>query len=52
MPTSDTSFSSNAYCAVGMAFKPNHVGMLSQVKYFLRDMDQNEKAVFIGQTQF
>ena len=29
MPPSDTSFNDNKYCAVGMSFKANHVGMLS-----------------------
>jgi len=52
MPPTDTSFSENGMCSVGMAFKPNHVGMLSQVKFYLRDMDQNEKDIFIGNTQF
>jgi hypothetical protein len=40
----------NEFCSVGMAFKENHVGMISQVKYFMRDMDSNEKAVFIGES--
>lgn len=33
-----TPVDNNAECIIGMAFKENHVGMLSQVKYFLRDM--------------
>lgn len=40
----------NEYCVIGMAFKEAHVGMLSQVKWFMRDMDSNEKAVFIGES--
>jgi hypothetical protein len=39
-------------CVLGMAFKEGHVGLLSQVKYFLPDMDVDEKALIVGNTQF
>jgi len=29
-------------CFVGGSFKTNHVGMLSQVKYFMGDIEQKE----------
>lgn len=43
VPTTD----STETCVIGMAFKENHVGMISQVKYFMQDMDSNEKALFV-----
>ena len=48
VPTTDDS----EVCVIGMAFKENHVGMISQVKYFMQDMDSNEKAVFTDSTVF
>jgi hypothetical protein len=48
VPTTDDS----DVCVIGMAFKENHVGMISQVKYFMQDMDTNEKAVFTDSTVF
>ena len=37
---SDTS----SECSIGMKFKENHVGMISQVKWFMKYMDSNTKA--------
>jgi len=37
-------------CHVGMQFKENHVGLLSQVKYFMRDIIS--KDVFVNTTTF
>jgi len=33
-----------------MGFKENHVGMISQVKYFMPDMSVDDKAVMVGRT--
>jgi hypothetical protein len=30
-------------CQIGMAFKKSHVGMISQVKWYMADMDENTK---------
>lgn len=46
VPTTDN----NDICIIGMAYKENHVGMISQVKYFMQDMTTNEKADFVGIT--
>jgi hypothetical protein len=35
---------SNLECSLGMSFKEDHVGMLSQVKYFMGAMSTNKKA--------
>ena len=40
----------NSVCYMGMGFKESHVGMISQVKYFMRDMTADEKALLIGNT--
>jgi hypothetical protein len=39
-------------CVLGMAFKEGHVGLLSQVKFFLPDMDADAKALLVDKTQF
>lgn len=41
---------SNEVCILGMGFKENHVGMISQVKYFMPDMSVDDKAVMVGRT--
>lgn len=48
VPTTDDSNT----CIIGMAFKENHVGMISQVKYFMQDMTADDKAVFVDSTVF
>jgi hypothetical protein len=47
MPSID---SSKSECYVGGSFKANHVGMLSQVKYFMGDLDN--KAIFVDKLKF
>ena len=37
-------------CYVGMQFKENHVGLLSQVKYFMKDI--SSKDIFVNTTSF
>lgn len=37
-------------CQVGGSFKVNHVGLLSQVKYFLGEV--GDKGSFVDQTRF
>jgi hypothetical protein len=39
-------------CSLGMAFKEGHVGMLSQVKWFMPDIDTNEKNLLVDLTTF
>lgn len=39
-----------APCHIGMEFKEGHVGMLSQIKYFMPTL--NDKTVFVGKTKF
>jgi hypothetical protein len=46
----NTSTDTNTECSLGMSFKENHVGMISQVKYFMPDMDVDDKAVMVGRT--
>lgn len=40
----------SATCFVGMQFKENHVGLLSQVKYFMKDI--SSKDIFVNATTF
>jgi hypothetical protein len=40
----------SATCHMGMVFKEGHVGMLSSVKYFMRDI--SSKALFVNTTIF
>jgi len=42
--------STTSECFVGMEFKENHVGMLSQVKYFMGDID--DKMLYAGFLKF
>ena len=37
-------------CHMGMQFKEGHVGLLSQVKYFMKDI--SSKALFVNTTTF
>jgi len=37
-------------CFVGVGFKPGHVGLISQVKYFMGDIA--DKSVFVDATKF
>lgn len=37
-------------CHLGMEFKEGHVGLLSQVKYFMKDM--SSKSLFVNTTKF
>ena len=39
-------------CQVGMGFKKGHVGMISQVKWYMADMNENTKNLFADSTQF
>jgi len=41
---------SSATCHVGMQFKEGHVGLLSQVKYFMKDI--SSKNLFVNTTTF
>jgi hypothetical protein len=43
---------SNSECSLGMSFKEEHVGMLSQVKYFMGAMSTNKKAELVNITTF
>jgi hypothetical protein len=42
--------SSDETCIIGGSFKANHVGMLSQVKYFLPEM--NDKSIYVDKLTF
>ena len=44
-PTDDSTI-----CHMGMTFKQGHVGMLSQVKYFMKDITSKE--LFVNTTKF
>ena len=48
----NTPTDSSSECSLGMQFKENHVGMISQVKYFMRDMSTSQKAQLVDITQF
>jgi len=39
-------------CSIGMQFKENHVGMISQVKWFMGEMDTTMKNQLVDITQF
>lgn len=39
-------------CSVGMSFKKGHVGMISQIKWYMADMDDVTKDKFADSTQF
>ena len=43
---------SNSECEIGMRFKENHVGMISQVKWFMKYLDSNTKAQLVDITTF
>jgi hypothetical protein len=47
MPTID---SSQTNCYIGGSFKASHVGMLSQVKYFMGDIE--DKTLFVDKLKF
>lgn len=40
----------NSECNIGMAFRAGHVGVLNQVKYFMRDMSTAEKNYLVDNT--
>lgn len=44
------SVSGTSECYVGGSFKENHVGMLSQVKYFMGDIE--DKAQYVDNLKF
>jgi len=48
----NTPSDSSSTCSLGMQFKENHVGMISQVKWYMRDISTSEKAKLVDITQF
>jgi hypothetical protein len=48
----NTPSDSSSTCSLGMQFKESHVGMISQVKWYMRDISTSEKAKLVDITQF
>jgi hypothetical protein len=40
----NTPVDSSSACSLGIQFKENHVGMISQVKYYMKDISSSKKA--------
>jgi hypothetical protein len=46
------SSSSSGNCSIGMSFKPGHIGLLSQVKWFMGDITSGDTAFLVNNLIF